>query len=42
MLRVSGKVRQASGSSDWVEETGSASGNVDLDCSYGPLNMILA
>jgi hypothetical protein len=35
-------VRQAIGSSEWIEETGGMSGNFDLDCSYGPVNMILA
>ena len=39
---IPGKVRQASGSGAWVESTGGPSGNFDLDCSFGPLNMILA
>ena len=39
---IPGKVQQASGSGAWVENTGGPSGNFDLDCSFGPLNMILA
>ena len=39
---IPGKVSRASTSDVWVENTGGPDGNYDLDCSFGPVNMVLA
>lgn len=39
---IPGKVSRASTSDEWVESTGGPEGNYDLDCSFGPVNIVLA